>query len=439
MLVGVGIGGALGALAVWQAGSLRIGGLYWAVGAAILGLLALAAVGGRRGAARLPRARSLAWRHGLANLHRPGSQAVGVVVALGVGVTLLTTVALLERALARQLDLEHRRDAPTFFFVDVQPDQAQAFKEAVAAIDDSGEPTLIPVVRARLVAINGRPIVRAEWEGRPDDWRVTREYVLTYGDEPPGTVLTKGRWWTAAEATVRPRVSVEDEAARALGVDRGGTLAFDVQGVRVEAEVHNLRHVDWQSMSANFFVIFSAGALDQAPQTYLATARVPRERETAVQEAVARTFPNVTAVPVRDMLERVQGVLEQIAVAIRIVALFVAGAGLVVMTGALAASRYRRLAESVLLRTLGATRGLVLRAAAVEYGCLGLVAGLAGAALGSAVAAVILRLLLELSWRPEPAILAGAALAATILATTVGLLGTFRLLGRKPLPVLRRE
>jgi len=252
-------------------------------------------------------------------------------------------------------------------------------------------------------------------------------------------VLTKGRWWTAAEATVRPRVSVEDEAARALGVDRGGTLAFDVQGVRVEAEVHNLRHVDWQSMSANFFVIFSAGALDQAPQTYLATARVPRERETAVQEAVARTFPNVTAVPVRDMLERVQGVLEQIAVAIRIVALFVAGAGLVVMTGALAASRYRRLAESVLLRTLGATRGLVLRAAAVEYGCLGLVAGLAGAALGSAVAAVILRLLLELSWRPEPAILAGAALAATILATTVGLLGTFRLLGRKPLPVLRRE
>ena len=439
MLVGVGIGGALGALAVWQAGSLRIGGLYWAVGAAILGLLALAAVGGRRGAARLPRARSLAWRHGLANLHRPGSQAVGVVVALGVGVTLLTTVALLERALARQVDLEHRRDAPTFFFVDVQPDQAQAFKEAVAAIDDSGEPTLIPVVRARLVAINGRPIVRAEWEGRPDDWRVTREYVLTYGDEPPGTVLTKGRWWTAAEATVRPRVSVEDEAARALGVDRGGTLAFDVQGVRVEAEVHNLRHVDWQSMSANFFVIFSAGALDQAPQTYLATARVPRERETAVQEAVARTFPNVTAVPVRDVLERVQGVLEQIAVAIRIVALFVAGAGLVVMTGALAASRYRRLAESVLLRTLGATRGLVLRAAAVEYGCLGLVAGLAGAALGSAVAAVILRLLLELSWRPEPAILAGAALAATILATTVGLLGTFRLLGRKPLPVLRRE
>jgi putative ABC transport system permease protein len=434
------IGAALSGLAVWQAGSLTVGALYVAAGLATLTVLAVAALGARRLAARLPVRRSLAWRHGLANLHRPGSQAVGVVVALGVAVTLLTAVALLERALGRQLDLESRRDAPTFFFVDVQPDQTEAFARTVAAVDGARTPTLLPVVRARLAAIDGRPVVRRQWEGRKDDWRVTREYVLTFADEAPaGTVMTRGRWWTEEEAARRPRISVEDEAARALGVDVGGTLTFDVQGVRVEAEVQNLRHVDWQNLSVNFFVIFSAGALQGAPRTYLGTARVRRESETAVQEAVARSFPNVSAVPVRDVLERVQTVLDQIAVAIRAVGLFVVGAGLVVMTGTLAASRARRLTESVLLRTLGATRALVLRAVAVEYGGLGLVAGVAGAALGSALTALVLGLLLDLPWRLDPPILVAAAVSATGLAVAVGFLGTFRLLGRKPLPVLRRE
>ncbi|PYM61234.1 MAG: hypothetical protein DMD79_13360 [Candidatus Rokuibacteriota bacterium] len=439
-LVATGIAAALVALVLWQAGSLKIGGVFAGAGVAALGLLALVAVGVRRAVRRLPRLPSLAWRYGLANLDRPGSHALGVVVALGVGVMLLTTVAVLERALARHLDLERRPDAPTFFFIDVQPDQAEAFRRVVASADGGAAPDLVPVVRARLAAINGRPIVRARWEGRPDDWRVTREYVLTFAAEPPpGTVVTRGRWWTAAEAAARPRVSVEDEAARALGVDVGSTLAFDVQGVRVEAEVASLRRVDWQRLSANFFVIFSPGALDDAPRTYLATARVSQAQETAVQDAVGRAFPNVTAIPIRDVLERVQGVLEKIAVAIRAVGLFVVGAGMVVMTGALASSRYRRLSESVLLRTLGAPRGLVLRAVAVEYGCLGLAAGLAGALLGEALAAVVLRLVLEIPGRLEPLPLIAATLGAAGLAVAIGFLGTFRLLGRKPLPILRRD
>jgi putative ABC transport system permease protein len=433
------VAGGLVALALWQAGPLRIGAVFLGAAGGALGVLVLAAWSTRALAGRLPRPRSLAWRHGLTGLVRPGTQAVGVTVALGIGVTLLTAVALLERGLMRQLDLERRREAPSFFFVDVQPDQAEAFRRAVAAVPGASTPALVPVVRARLHAINGEAIARERWAGREDAWRVTREYVLTFADQPPaGTVLTRGRWWTAGDRG-RAWISVEAEAARALGVDLGGTLTFDVQGVQVTAGVLSLRKVDWQTLSANFFVIFSPGPLDGAPLAYLGTARVPPGADGAVQERVAAAFPNVTAIPVRDVLERVTGVLDRIAVAIRLVALFVLGAGLTVMAEALAQSRAQRLYESVLLRTLGATRGRVARAFAVEYGCLGLVAGLAGAGTGALTAWVVLRFVLDVPPAIDVAPVAAALLASVALAVGVGFLGTFRLLGRKPLPVLRRE
>ena len=433
------VAGGLAALALWQAGPLRIGAVFLGAASGALGLLVLAAWATRRLAGRLPRPRSLAWRQGLGALSRPGSQTIGVTVALGIGVTLLTAVALLERGLMRQLDLERRREAPSFFFVDVQPDQADAFRQTIGDIPGASPPALVPIVRARLAAINGEPIVRERWVGREDAWRITREYVLTFAEEPPaGTVVTRGRWWTPADRG-GAWISVEAEAARALGVDLGGTLTFDVQGVPVSAKVLSLRKVDWQTLGANFFVIFSPGPLDGAPVAYLGTARVPAGADGAVQERIAAAFPNVTAIPVRDVLERITGVLDRIALAIRLVALFVLGAGLTVMAEALAQSRAQRLYESVLLRTLGATRGRVARAFAVEYGCLGVVAGLGGAVTGAVTAWVVLRFVLDVPAAFEAAPFAVALLASVALAVGVGFAGTFRLLGRKPLTVLRGE
>jgi putative ABC transport system permease protein len=426
-------------LALWQAGPLKIGAIFLAAAAGALGLLALLAWGARRLAKHAPRPRSLAWRQGLHALTRPGSQTIGVIVALGIGVTLLTAMALLERGLARQLDLERRRETPSFFFVDVQPDQADAFRQTITAIPGASPPLLVPTIHARLTAINGEPIVRERWAGRPDAWRVTREYVLTFADEPPsGTVITHGRWWTADDRG-HAQISLEAEAARALGVDLGGSLTFDVEGVPVTAEVLSLRKVEWQTFGANFFVIFSPGPLQGAPLTYLATARVPPGADATVQERVAAGFPNVTTIPVRDVLERVTGVVDRIAVAVRLVALFVLGAGFTVMAEALAQSRAQRLYESVLFRTLGASRGRIARAFAVEYGCLGLVAGLGGAVTGAVTAGVVLRFVLDVPVGWEPAPVGVAVLATVALAVTVGCLGTFRLLGRKPLPVLRGE
>jgi putative ABC transport system permease protein len=205
--------------------------------------------------------------------------------------------------------------------------------------------------------------------------------------------------------------------------------------VPVEAEVMSLRRVDWQSLTANFFMVLSPGALDGAPATYMATARVPAAVETELQDRVVAAFPNVTAIPVRGVLERVGEVLDQISFAVRFMASFSIAAGLVVMAGALAATRYQRLYESVILKTLGATRWAIARVFAVEYACLGATAGLGGAVL----AWIVLRFVLDTPWTLEPGTLLLGVLLTTAGSLAVGLLATVRLLGRAPLSVLRQE
>jgi putative ABC transport system permease protein len=440
-LAPVGLG--LAALALWQAGSLKTGGIFvGATAAALLSLFGLA-----RGLAlvtrRLPR-RGLAWRHGLTALQRPGGHAPRVVVALGMAVMLLVTIALLQGVLGRQIDHEQQHQAPSFFFLDVQPDQRAPFARLVERTAGA-LPDLTPVVRGRLAAIDGERLTRAvvdrrKARGQEGAWFFTREYVLTWTDAPPaGNALTHGRWWTPAEAAAGPRASVEEAAARQLGVDVGSRLTFDVQGVAIEAEVTSIRRVDWQSLTTNFFVILSPGALDGAPATWVATARVRPAAEAALQNAVVAAFPNVTAIPVRDVLERVGAVLSDIAVAVRLVALFTLGTGLVVMIGALAATRSQRLYESVVLRTLGATRGVVARAFAVEYGLLGATAGAGGGLLAIVLAWVVVRWVLEAPWTFDAAPVVVGVAATVALALAVGFLTTFRLLGQKPLPVLRRD
>lgn len=434
----------LGALALWQAGSLKVGSIF--VLAALGALLGLAGLG--RGVVRLawaiPRVRSLAWRQGMANLRRPGGHVGGVVTALGVGVMLLVAIGLLEDALDRQIDHEQRREAPSFFFIDVQADQREDFVRLVAGAAGVS-PALTPVVRARLASVKGeqvgRPLVeRRRAVGQDALWYLTREYVLTsLADAPSTNVIVRGRWWSPPEAAERPRASVEEAAAKALGVDVGDTLGFDVQGVRVDTLVTSIRKVDWQSFSTNFFVIVSPGALEGAPTTFVATARVPQTAEARVQDAVVAAFPNITVVPVRDILQRAAGILAQIAFAIRAIAVFSIAAGLTVMTGTLVASRWQRLAESAILRTLGASRSAVARIFAVEYACLGATAGLGGSALAALLAWIVERFVLEVPVALAPHVLALGVALAILTALGVGFLATFRILGQPPLAVLRGE
>jgi putative ABC transport system permease protein len=273
-------------------------------------------------------------------------------------------------------------------------------------------------------------------------WYFTREYVVTAGaDLPRGNAVVAGRWWDAIPDAERSQVlvSVEQEAARRLGVDVGSTVVFDVQGLPLEARVASLRSVDWDTRTLNFYMIFSPATLDHAPVTYLGAARAPRSEEVALQQAVVTAFPNVTAIPVGDVLASAARVIRRVALAARGVALLVAAVGFVVLGGALAASREARLREAMLLKTLGATRGAMVRALAVEFGLLGGAAGLLGGALASGLAWAVVRWLLDLTWTWAPGdVLAAVALTA-LGAISVGLASAYRLLGKRPFAVLRGE
>jgi putative ABC transport system permease protein len=264
--------------------------------------------------------------------------------------------------------------------------------------------------------------------------------VLTFADQlPKDNTVIKGQWWQPGRQAGTALVSVEEDAAKNLGLDLGSTVELDIQGTLVSALVSSIRKVEWGNFSTNFYMIFSPGSLEGAPFTYVATVKVPSDQEVPIQQAVVAAFPNVTAINIGDMLETFSRVLERLSLAIRAVALFCILTGGLVMAAALAATRYRRLYESVVLKALGATRGLVAGAFATEYALLGAAAGAIGVALASGLSWAVLHFIFELDWTLQPGVLAVGLLLTVLLTLIVGFLGTFRLLGQKPLAVLRQE
>ncbi|MBI5854732.1 MAG: ABC transporter permease [Nitrospirae bacterium] len=444
----IGVGGGLLALSMWQASSWQLGGLFMG-GLLVAVLLLLAgATGLLSGLRALPRPRSIGARYAIGNLGRPGGHAIGVILALGISVMVIVTVAVIERSLVAQLGESRPVQAPTFFFIDIQPDQADGFAGLLHARAGELSPQLIPLVRARLHAMNGR-LVKAEEPSETDTsgreekrkaWYLTREYVLTVLDAlPKDNVVVKGAWWPPASRPAKPLVSVEEDAAKSLGLDVGSTVTLEIQGATMTAEVSSIRKVDWGNFSTNFYMILSPGSLDGAPFTYVATVRVPPQDEVPLQQAVVASFPNVTAINIGDVLDSFTRILDRLSLAIQAVALFCVVTGGLVMGAALAATRYRRLYESVILKALGATRGLIARSFAIEYLLVGTVAGLIGVGLASALAWAVLRYVFDLSWTLQLYLLVGGLLLTLLFTVLIGFLGTFGILGQRPLPILRRE
>lgn len=451
LLTAIAIVAGLGGLSIWQAGSWKVGGLFMGgliLAVALLFGCARALVGGLR---RLPRPASLSLRYAMGNIARPGGHTAGTLVAIGMSVIVIVTVALVEQALLHQVGETRPVDAPTFFFIDVQPDQQEGFGKLVRAQTGGRSPELTPLVRSRLHAVNGEPVKfeeEREQEERREEgkderrrqWYLSREYVLTFLEAlPKGNEIVRGAWWKPGQVFPGPQVSVEEEAAKSLGLEIGSTMEFDIQGATIAAEVSSIRKVEWGNFSTNFYLILSPGSLDGAPVTYVATINVPPEQEVPLQQAVVASFPNVSAIHVGDVLDNFARVLDRLALAIRAVAVFCVVTGGLVMAAALAATRYRRLYESVILKALGATRGLIARTFAAEYALLGLVGGMMAIGLSSALSWLVLTYIFELPWSLYPAVLL-TGLGLTILLTlVVGFLSTYQILGQRPLAILRYE
>ena len=442
------MGCGLTVLSVWQARSLTLGLLFTAAFGAALVVLRFGVWVLLHGLQKIPRSRSFAVRHAMGNVQRPGNYTLGMAVAIGVGVMVVVTVALVKSSLLVALGERIPEDAPTFFFIDVQPDQRERFERVMQREARTAPYRLTPVVRSRLGAIDGHAIHPDEHKDKRNGWYFTREYVLTaLSDLPKDNRVAKGQWWPAesenkqdGDKTRNPiRVSVEDEAAENLGVDLGSTLEFDIQGTPLRAVVESTRNVDWGSFSTNFFMILSPRALDGAPMTYIASAKVEPEKEMPLQRALVRALPNVTAIKIGDVLANVARLLEQLAWAIQGIALLSMTSGAVVMIAALSSTRYRRLYESAILKAIGGTRRIIVKSFAVEFALVGGLAGLIGVGLASALSWVILHFFLDIAWTVQPLVLGWGLLATVGLAVAVGFLSTFKILGEPPLAVLRGE
>jgi putative ABC transport system permease protein len=441
---------SLVALAVIQAGHLAFG-LAFAAGIAVaLAALWLAAGVLVRGLRRfLPRRLPYLYRQGLANLYRPANQTLMVVLALGFGAFLLSTLLLVQHNLLRELRVDRGAERPNLVFFDVQPDQKDDVLARMRAEGPLTAPA-VPIVPMRLLSLKGRPaselLAIEDEKQRPERWALRREYRSSYRDAPAASErVVAGAWWGAGEWKRRPDggvvpVAVEAGLARELEVGVGDEIVWDVQGVPVPSRVAVLREVEWARFEPNFFVVFPEGPLDEAPQSYVLLSRVDDPvRRAHLQRAVVEAHPNVSTLDLAQVQRAIEGVLDKVLLAVRFMALFSLAAGALVLAGAVAASRYQRVREGALLRTLGARRSQLVRILLAEYAVLGALAAGAALLLSTLAGWALVRFVFDGTFAlPGPPLL---ALVLTVLALTiaVGLSGSTEVWRRPPLEVLRAE
>lgn len=389
-------------------------------------------------ARRLGRPKRPDLRLGLTNLYRPGAPTVGVVLSLGLGLTVLVAIALVEGNFAKQVRDSLPENAPSFFFIDIQPDQKDAFEQTVMAVPGVREVNKVPSLRGRIAAVNGKPAAEALVDPR-QRWVLAGDRGFTYAAEKPkGDRFLAGEWWPA-DYKGPPLVSIGDQIATAFGIGPGDTITINLLGRDITATVANVRQIDWGTLSINFALVFSPGVLEAAPQTWIATTRSTAEAEGQIQDAVMSRFANITAIRVKEALETVNQLLGQIGGAVRLTAAVSLLAGVLVLAGAIAAGHRRRVYDAVVLKVLGATRADMLRAFLVEYGLLGLLAAGLSAAIGTLVAWSVLTQVMELPWSFIPSAVAIVVLLAGSITLAFGFLGTWRALSQKPAPLLRNE
>ncbi|MHB8481672.1 MAG: ABC transporter permease [Nitrospiria bacterium] len=423
----------------WQAGSLRVGATFTGVFLVSVIFLKLAAGVSLKWIKNL-NPRSFAIRYGMANLNRPGQFVQPVIFSIGLGLTVICAIFIIGTGLAQQVSDNIPINAPTFFFIDIQKSQKEAFEALLIrkyrqmGLRDTYE--MVPIVRSRLQAVGD---IRVKDLKNREAWYFQREYVLTSQKDPPAeNKIVKGSWWPAGESGYH-QISIEEDVAKHLGAGIGTTLTFDIQGIPVKGTITSIRSVNWENLRTNFFVIFSPGAFQDIPMSYIATAQSRPDLDLEFQREVVALFPNVTAVNIRHVLDTLKEIMQKILLAVEFMGGFTVIAGLIVLAGSVAATRYFRLKEAVILKMLGAVRTKIARIFISEYALLGTIAGLVGGVMGSLLAWIFLKFIMEIEWKFPLFGVVTLFLLTVVLAVLISFSMIYRIIGNKPLAVLREN
>ncbi len=422
--------------------------LYWLVRDARLVTVVALGIGGTfvalalagwllvRALAPLRRGVGVAWRYGLANIARRGRDSIVQIVAFGLGLMVLLLLALVRDDLLEDWRASLPEGAPNYFMINIRPDEGAAVADFFR---ERGLPPteLVPLVRARLAAVNGVPVDRLRFEGDRAQGFVEREANLTWARAlRDDNRLVAGQWWREGDGG-GPRVSVEQEYAERLGLKLGDTVTYDVAGEAVTATITSLREVRWDSFQPNFFMVFSPGVLDDVTGTLITSVHVRPEQRPALVDLVRR-FPEVTIIDLDALLSQVRDVMDKAALAVQYVFLFTLAAGLMVLLAAVQATRDERRYESAMLRTLGASRRVVLQGVAAEFTVLGLLAGLLAAAGATAAGWLLAREVFNLKYAPDPAVWIVGIVGGALLVGVAGVLAARSVVTQPPAATLRQ-
>ena len=417
--------------------SVRIGAVFTLALAIGIALLTVTAKGFLRLLRLTPKNLPGAVRHGLANLHRPGTQSQAAVVALGVGVMFTLTVFLVQHALIGQIRGSAPPGSPNVFLLDIPGPQRDAVvKLAQAQPGVASAPDVAFAVSARIIAIDGTPIEQLNLNEFGRRFLRTRS-VTEMGPKPAETNILSGAWWPAGATD--PQICVTEEAAKILGLRAGSTVDWDIWKRPVRTRVACIQRTESLRLSARFEFIFSPGQLQGLPAVYYGSLRVRPPDVPRLQRALYQQFPTVTVVNIADVMQIVEDVVQRIATVIRFISGFTMLAGAVMVASSIAGTRFRRMREVVILKTLGATRRRIAWIFSVEFLALGAVAGLMGSLLASGFAALILKQFLDVAFRFDSAASAAAVALSAAVAAGAGWLASYSVLKRKPLEVLREE
>lgn len=421
-------------LAVWFAGGVM----------ASFAVFHLYALGIQRLLRRIRPPRLPELRMALANLHRPGNVSASVILSLGLGLTVLSAISLVEYNMSRLIREDLAVDAPSFFFIDIQPDQKESFTALMESNDKVRGLQMTPSFRGRIVSVNGVPAEEA-LKDKSEQWVISSDRGFTYtANQPPYSRITEGEWWpegyNTAQLGIPARVSIATDVAKAFDIGVGDKLTVSVLGMEIEAEVANVREINWSSFTMNFAVTFAPGALDDAPANYLATAVVTDpDAETGIQGQVAADYPNITSVRVREVLEAVEKFLSGVLQAVRASAALTLAAGVLVLAGGISAARQRHFYDAVVLKVLGATSGRILKTFLLEYGLLGLLTVFVACGIGALSSYGVITHIMELEWRFSLWAVVSVTLLCLLITLCAGFMGTLPALRRKPANYLRNQ